>query len=118
MSFWHELVEDSHCGDAGGGSLSFDLVFSPICEMNSLQDLIWGAEKTEQLVFALDIGTTSSEFGELARASKTQRLTLGKGAVSFCHLIPGKKVEITTVHRWKGQEELYGDPKVSFVHAV
>ena len=39
--------------------------------MNSPQDLTWGAKKTEQLVFALDIGTTSSEFGELTRVSKT-----------------------------------------------
>jgi len=30
--------------------------------MKSLQDLTWGTEKKEQLVFALDIGTTSSEF--------------------------------------------------------
>ena len=39
--------------------------------MNSLQGLTWGAEMTEQLVFALDIGTTSSECGKLARVSKT-----------------------------------------------
>ena len=40
--------------------------------MNSPQDLTWGAEKTEQLIFALDIGATSSEFGEhRPRVSKT-----------------------------------------------
>ena len=39
--------------------------------MKSLQDLNWGTEKTEQLVFALDIGTTSSEFGGLAQISQT-----------------------------------------------
>lgn len=83
--------------------------------MNSPQDLIWGADKTEQLVFALDIGTTSSKSGELARF---QRLIPAEGAVSFCHLVPGKKVDITTVHRWKGQEELHGEPKASFVHGV
>ena len=64
-------MEDNYCGDAGGGFLSFDLVLSTVCEMNSLQDLTWGTEKTEQLVFALDIGTTSSEFGEPARVSQT-----------------------------------------------
>jgi len=54
-------------GGGGGGGFSFDFDFSTFCEMKSLQDLTWGAEKTEQLVFTLDIGTTSSEFGELAQ---------------------------------------------------
>lgn len=49
--------------------------------MNSLQDLTWGADKTEQLVFALDIGTTSSEFGEHARVSKTH------SGQRRCHLL-------------------------------
>ena len=38
--------------------------------MESPPDLTWGADKKEQLVFALDIGTTSSEFGGLALVSE------------------------------------------------
>jgi hypothetical protein len=48
---------------------SFGLTSSlpQFCGMKSLQDLTWGVEKNEQLVFALDIGTTSSElFSKLA----------------------------------------------------
>lgn len=53
-------------GPPGGTST---LVSSTVHEMNSSQDLTWGTENKEQLVFALDIGTTSSEFGELALVS-------------------------------------------------
>lgn len=57
--------------------LSVHLVSSTVCKMNNPQDLTWGTEKKEQLVFALDIGTTSSEFGEFP-GPQIQRLILAK----------------------------------------
>jgi hypothetical protein len=77
------------------------------------QDLIW-TEPTEQLVFALDVGTTSSAlsiFGDLAGFNTDAH----QGAVSICHLVPGKTVDITTAHRWRGQEDIPGEPKASLV---